>query len=331
MSRALITGITGQDGSYLAELLLQKGYEVHGLVRPTTRLGCSRIAHLAEDAEVMNRRLFIHPGDVTDRASLQRVLAAAAPDELYHLAAQSHVGSSFDRTEATAEATGLGTLRLLEAVRELPRACRVFLASSSEIFGRPRTAPQDEETPIRPATIYGSAKAFATHLGRVYREAFTLHVAIGILYNHESLRRSEGFVTQKICRAAAATRAGRQKELLLGSLTAQRDWGAAQDYVHGMWLALQHPTPEDFVFATGELHSVQQVAEIAFATLGLNWSDFVRQDPALLRPVDATRLVGNPAKAERLLGWKRTVRFEQVIREMTLAAAAGSDLNLRSP
>jgi GDPmannose 4,6-dehydratase len=321
-TRALITGITGQDGSYLAELLLDKGYEVHGLVRPATDLGTSRLAHLVTDPALLDRRLHLHRGDVDDPASLRAAFERSAPDEIYHLASQTNVALSFDQIEASCQTTGMGTLRLLDLVRKSPRPPRLFHASTSEIFGRPDHAPQDEQTPARPVTPYGCAKTFATHLVGVYRRSFSLHLVNGILFNHESPRRGPTFVTQKICRAAAAIKQGRQAELVLGALTPQRDWGDARDYVRGMWQALQHPVAEDFVFATGELHTVQEVVETAFSVVELDYRKYLKQDPRFMRPEEPARLVGNPAKAERLLGWQRTTPFRQLISEMTQAALA---------
>ena len=333
--RAFITGITGQDGSYLAEWLLEKGYEVHGLVRlpgdPTSpsapaadqraelQLHAPNLKPLLADLALPGHRLVLHAGSLEDTASLRRALSDSGPDEIYHLAGQTHVGLSFEQIEATCQVTAMGTLRLLEAARQLPRPPKIFHASSSEIFGRPETAPQDEQTPVRPVTPYGCAKAFGTMLVSVYRQTFGLHACNGILYNHESPRRGRNFVTQKICLAAAAIKQGRQAELVLGSLTAKRDWGDARDYVRGMWLALQHPAPEDFVFATGELHSVQEVVEMAFAAVELDWRKHLKQDPKLLRPEEPARLVGNPAKARHVLNWERRRDFREMITEMTLA------------
>jgi GDPmannose 4,6-dehydratase len=319
MPRALITGVAGQDGSYLAELLLEKGYEVHGLARPAGHSDRSRLNHLLNDPAILNHRLFLHDGDICDAASLRRVLTATTPDEIYHLAGQSQVGQSFEKIEATCETIGMGTLRLLKTICDLGQKPRLFHASSSEIFGRPETVPQDEQTPVRPVTPYGCAKAFATQMVSVYRQTFGLFACNGILYNHESPRRGEYFVTRKICLAAAAISQGRQKELLLGSLTTQRDWGDARDYVRGMWLALRHPVPEDFVFATGELHTVQEVVETAFAAVNLDWRKYVKQDPRFLRPDEPARLQGNADKARRLLDWQRTTDFRQLITEMTRA------------
>jgi GDPmannose 4,6-dehydratase len=315
MPRAFITGITGQDGSYLAEFLLEKGYEVHGLVRPSRNLETSWLAPLLQ-----NRGLILHTGDLTDAKSLSRILSEAAPEEVYHLAGQSHVGASFELVESTCETAGMGALHIMEMARNLSSRPRLFHASSSEVFGRPETIPQDEQTPFRPVTPYGCAKAFATQLASVFHQNFGLFVSNGILYNHESPRRGDAFVTKKICLAAAAIKEGRQKELMLGSLTAQRDWGDARDYVQGMWLALQHEKPEDFVFATGKLHTVGDVVECAFKAVDLDWQDYVKQDPRFMRANEPARLLGNSAKARRILNWQPTTPFSQLITEMTQAA-----------
>lgn len=321
--RALITGVTGQDGSYLTELLLEQGYEVHGLVRRTSSLERSRLRQLYSDPKIHNQRLFLHYADLDDPTTMRRSLGKVAPEEIYHLAGQSHVGLSFEIPESTCEMTAMGTLRLLEMVRDLPKPPRFFHASSSEIFGQPKQMPQDETTPMEPATPYGCAKAFATQIVKVYRRTYGLFGCNGILYNHESPRRGENFVTQKICLAAAAIKEGRQQELTLGSLESKRDWGDARDYVRGMWLALQQPTADDFIFATGELHSVRDVVETAFKAVGLDWQKHVKQDPRFLRPEEPSRLVGNPAKAQLILNWKRTTTFEQLITEMTLKGLRG--------
>lgn len=319
MTRAFITGITGQDGSYLTELLLAQGYEVHGAVRRTSTLERSRLAHLYVDPAVYNQRLFLHYAELDDATTLRRVLVKVAPDEIYHLAGQSHVGLSFDIPESTCEFTAMGTLRLLEILRDLPTPPRFFHATSSEIFGRPAEVPQNEKTPMLPVSPYGCAKAFATQMVRIYRDTHGLFAVNGILYNHESPRRGENFVTRKICRAAAAIKAGRQRKLSLGDTSARRDWGHAREYVRGMWLALQHETPGDYVFATGQLHSVQDVLENAFAAVDLEWRSYVETDSQLLRPAEPLQLVGDANKARTVLGWASETDFGDIIREMTLA------------
>jgi len=319
MPRALLTGITGQDGSYLTELLLEKGYEVHGIVRRTSNLARSRLDHLYHDPSIYGHRLFLHYADLDDTTTLRRLLSRVAPDEVYHLAGQSHVGLSFEIPESTCEMTAMGTLRLLEMLRDLSKPCRLFHASSSELFGRPAQSPQDEQTPIAPVTPYGCAKAFATQMVTIYRRTFSLFASNGIMFNHESPRRGEHFVTRKICRAAAAIKLGLEKELVLGDTTTQRDWGHARDYVRAMWLMLQQAEPDDFVIATGELHNVQEVVEAAFATVQLEWQTHVKQDSRFLRPTEPLGLVGNAAKARQRLGWQPQVSFQELVREMTEA------------
>ena len=319
MATALITGITGQDGSYLTELLLGKQYEVHGIVRRTSSIERSRLDHLYRDPGIYNQRLFLHYAELNDPTTLRRMIMKVQPDEVYHLAGQSHVGLSFEIPESTCEMTAMGTLRLLEMMRDLPKPVRFFHAASSEIFGKPSQVPQNETTPMAPVNPYGCAKAFATQMVTIYRKAFGMFACNGILYNHESPRRGQNFVTRKICRAAAAIQVQKQKELSLGDTSARRDWGDARDYVRGMWMTLQHDSPEDFVFATGELHSVQEVVEIAFATVGLNWKDYVKRDPRFMRPDESMSLVGDASKAKKLLGWQPQHTFADLIKEMTLA------------
>lgn len=316
---AFITGITGQDGSYLTELLLGQGYEVHGAVRRTSSLERSRLAHLYADATIYNRRLFLHYADLDDPTTLRRVLFKVKPQELYHLAGQSHVGLSFEIPETTCEFTAMGTLRLLEILRDLPDPPRFFHAASSELFGRPTQVPQTETTPFAPINPYGCAKAFATQMVRIYRETHGLFAVNGIFYNHESPRRGENFVTRKICRAAAAIKKGLQSELILGDTRAQRDWGHARDYVRGMWLSLQHAAPDDYLFATGKLHSVQDVIETAFAALALDWRKHVKFDAHFLRPAEPLQLVGDASKARTVLGWSPQTSFTALIQEMTRA------------
>jgi len=320
--KALITGITGQDGSYLTEFLLEKRYEVHGVVRRTSNLARSRIDHLYHDPNIYGRSLFLHYADLHDTTSLRRLLLKAAPDEVYHLAGQSHVGLSFEIPESTCEMTAMGTLRLLEMLRDLPKPCRLFHAGSSEVFGQPAISPQDEQTPFAPVTPYGCAKAFATQMVGIYRRTFGLFACSGIMFNHESPRRGEHFVTRKICRAAAAIQLGLEKELVLGDTSMRRDWGHARDYVRAMWLMLQQAEPDDFVVATGILHSVQEVVEIAFAAVQLDWRDYLKQDSRLLRPAEPLGLLGNAAKAQRCLAWQPQTTFTALIREMTQAELA---------
>jgi len=298
---------------------LDRGYEVHGLVRRTSSLDRSRLDHLYNNPEIYGKRLFLHYGELSDTTPLRRSLQKIVPDEIYHLAGQSHVGLSFEIPETTCEMTALGTLRLLEMVRDLPKTPRFFHASSSEIFGEPAAWPQTEETPLAPVNPYGCAKAYATQMVDVYRRAFQLFAVNGILFNHESPRRGENFVTRKIARAAAAIKLGHQKTLALGSLDAKRDWGHARDYVEGMWMALQHKEPTTFVFATGKLHSVRDVVEVAFETVGLKWQDYVKQDPRFMRAMEPAHLVGDAGKAKRLLGWTPKTSFRELIAEMTNA------------
>ncbi|MCP5196286.1 MAG: GDP-mannose 4,6-dehydratase [Gammaproteobacteria bacterium] len=319
MTIAFITGITGQDGSYLTEWLLDQGYEVHGVVRRTSTLERSRLAHLYANPAIYNQRLFLHYADLDDPTTLRRVLLKVKPRELYHLAGQSHVGLSFDIPETTCEFTAMGTLRLLEILRDLPEPPRFFHATSSEIFGRPAQVPQTEATPFAPINPYGCAKAFATQMVRIYRETHGLFAVNGILYNHESPRRGENFVTRKICHAAAAIKRGLQHELTLGDTRAQRDWGHARDYVRGMWLALNHSVPDDYLFATGQLHTVQDVIETAFATVVLDWQEYVKFDAHFLRPAEPLQLVGDACKAGTVLGWTPQIPFTELIREMTLS------------
>src|ERR687898_542121 len=306
MSRALITGITGQDGSYLAELLLDKGYEVHGMVRRASTEKFERIEHLRD-------RITLHQGDLLDHRSLVDTLRASAPDEVYNLAAMSFVAVSWIKPTLTAEFTGVGVTRLLEAVREACPGTRFYQASSSEMFGRVRETPQNEQTPFYPRSPYGVAKAYGHHITVNYRESYDLFACSGILFNHESERRGLEFVTRKITWHAAAIKLGKRDELRLGNLDAKRDWGYAKDYVEAMWLILQQETPEDFVIATGETHTVRRCVEIAFDRLGLDWEKYVKIDPAFLRPAEVDLLVGDPGKAKRVLGWEPRTSFEELI------------------
>jgi GDPmannose 4,6-dehydratase len=311
--RAFITGITGQDGSYLAELLLENGYEVHGLVHRPDALPASNIRHLVADAKLLNKRLFLHNGAFEDATHLRRLISRAKPNEFYHLAGQSSPRLSLELPESTVDSIGMATLRLLEILRDLPEPTKFLYASSSEVFGSPPHSPQDELTPLNPTTPYGAAKAFSQHMGRIYRIAYQLPTCSVILYNHESPRRGGGFVTIKIARGVARIKKGLQQELVLGSLTGRRDWGWAPDYVQGMRLMLQQKSVDDFVLATGELHSVEELVASAFECVGLNWRDYVRQDSALLTTVEPVAPCGNPAKAKRVLGWQNTVPFKEMV------------------
>ena len=322
---ALITGITGQDGSYLSELLLEKGYIVHGIVRRTSNLLRSRIEHLRRDEKIYGRRLFLHYGDLADATTLRRILDHVQPTELYHLAGQSHVGLSFEIPESTCEEAGMATLRLLEIVRSQPQPLRLYHASSSEIFGNACEVPQTESTPLQPTSPYGCAKAFATQLARVYRESYGLFVCNGILYNHESPRRGENFVTRKIARGAARIARNLDSELVLGNMESQRDWGRSKDYVQAMWLMLQHETADDYVVATGETHSVGEFVQAAFAVVALPWEKYVKHDPSFDRPTEPRRLVGNADKIRKTLGWKPDGTFPQLVREMVEAELAAID------
>jgi GDPmannose 4,6-dehydratase len=316
---ALITGITGQDGSYLTELLLQKGYVVHGIVRRTSNLLRSRIEHLRRDPKIYGKNLFLHYGDLSDTTTLRRIFREVGPGELYHLAGQSHVGLSFEIPESTCDEVGMATLRLLEIVRDQSAGVKFYHASTSEIFGNASESPQTEETPMRPTSPYGCAKAFATQLARVYRQSYGMFVCNGILYNHESPRRGENFVTRKIARSVARIARGLDVDLVLGNLESKRDWGRAQDYVMAMWLMLQHEKPDDYLVATGEVHSVRDFVEAAFAVVDLPWEKYVKHDRAFDRPIEPARLVGRADKIRNTLGWKPGGSFEQLVREMVEA------------
>ncbi|MEM8680137.1 MAG: GDP-mannose 4,6-dehydratase [Planctomycetota bacterium] len=304
MPTAFITGITGQDGSYLAELLLSKQYTVHGIVRRSSLTARTRLDQLFFDKEVYDRRLFLHYADLDDATTIRRILVKTEPEELYHLAGQSHVGASFDIPETTCQFTAMGTLKLLEIMRDLPKPPRLLHISSSEIFGRPDESPQDENTPTRPVTPYGIAKAFATHMTRLYRDSFGLYACNAICYNHESPRRGESFVTRKISRAAAMIAHGSPEKLRLGALDVRRDWGYAPEYVEAMWQMLQQPEPDDFLIASGTSHTIADFLEAAFAAVDLDWRDHVEHDPRYLRPAEVDQLVGNPSKAREKLGWR---------------------------
>ena len=319
MKRALVTGICGQDGSYLAEFLLAKGYEVHGIMRRSSSLNTERLNGIYQDPHVPDYRLRLHYGDLEDGSSLAKLVDQIRPDELYNLAAQSHVRVSFDVPEYTVSTVALGTLRLLEAVREL--GCRFYQASSSEMFGG-SAPPQNENTPFQPRSPYACAKVFAHQLCQNYRDAYGLYIACGILFNHESPRRSIPFVTRKITRAAARIKHGLDEKLFLGNLNAKRDWGFAGDYVEAMWLMLQQDVPDDYVIATGESHSVREWLDVAFGALDLDWKSYVEIDPRYFRPTEVDHLCGDASKAREKLGWRPKVVFRELVEMMVRADEA---------
>ncbi len=320
--RALITGITGQDGSFLTELLLSKAYEVYGVIRRASTFNTDRIDHLYADPHEEGARLRLVYGDLADGSSLNKMIRTIEPDEIYNLGAQSHVRVSFDIPEYTAEVTGLGTIRLLEGIRETGLTPRFYQASSSELFGNTTEAPQNERTKFYPRSPYAAAKAYAYYMTVNYREAYGLYACNGILFNHESPRRGETFVTRKITRAVANIKCGRQRELFLGNLEARRDWGYAGDYVEAMWLMMQQPEPDDYVIATGETHTVREFLDEAFGYAGLDWREFVKKDPHYLRPAEVDRLQGDASKARERLGWKPRVGFKQLVKMMVDADMA---------
>lgn len=348
MKKALITGITGQDGSYLTELLLEKGYEVHGIIRRSSSFNTGRIDHLYNNPEILNKKLFLHYGDLVDTSSLHRILEKVQPDEIYNLAAQSHVKVSFEMPDYTAQVDALGTLRFLDAIREVGVKTKFYQASTSELFGKVQEIPQSEKTPFYPRSPYGVAKLYAYWIIVNYREAYNLFACNGILFNHESPRRGETFVTRKITRAVARIALGLQHKLILGNLHAKRDWGYAPEYCEGMWRILQHTQPDDFVLATGETHTVREFVELSFAELGIkiDWvgnnenekgivSGFesknfelpgiklgetvVEVSPGYYRPTEVELLIGNPEKAKTLLGWQHKTSFSELVKIMTLA------------
>jgi GDPmannose 4,6-dehydratase len=324
--RALITGITGQDGSYLAELLLEKGYEVHGLIRRSSSINTRRIDHIYEDPHQPDRRLVLHYGDMSDASRLARMVDEVRPREVYNLAAQSHVKVSFEAPEYTSDVDALGTLRLLEAIYHCDKSIRFYQASTSELFGS-APPPQNELTPFHPRSPYGVSKTFAYWITVNYREAYGMFGSNGILFNHESPRRGETFVTRKITRAVARIVAGRQDTVYLGNLDAKRDWGYAPDYVNAMWMMLQQSQPLDLVFSTGEQHSVREFAKLAFDGVGLDWENFVRIDPAYLRPAEVDTLLGDSTKARMLLGWKPSTTFQELVALMVEADLLAEGLN----
>jgi GDPmannose 4,6-dehydratase len=314
--KALITGITGQDGSYLAELLLSKGYEVHGIIRRASTFNTGRLEAIYQDPHESGKRLFLHYGDLSDGSAMSRLVGKIAPDEIYNLAAQSHVRVSFDAAEYTADITGTGTVRLLEAIRETGVKARFYQASSSEMFGLVQEVPQKETTPLYPRSPYGCAKVFSHWITINYRESYGLHASSGILFNHESPRRGETFVTRKITRAVANIKLGLQKKLYLGNLDAKRDWGYAKEYVEAMWLMLQQPEPDDYVIATGETHSVREFLEHAFTCVGLKWEDYVAFDERYCRPAEVDLLIGDYSKAKKKLGWEPKTKFTELVKLM---------------
>jgi len=318
MKKALITGITGQDGSYLADFLLSKGYTVHGLIRRSSSFNTGRIDHLYRDFHDPEARIFLHYGDLSVSAQIVDLLHSIAPDEIYHLGAQSHVRVSFDMPEYTGDITGLGTLRILEAIRKTGIKTKFYQASSSEMFGA-ALPPQKEDTPFRPQSPYAAAKVYAYYIVRNYRDAYNLFAANGILFNHESPRRGETFVTRKVTRAAAQIKLGLKNKLYLGNLEAKRDWGFAGDYVEAMWLMLQQENPDDYVIATGETHSVREFVEKVFSKLDLDYKKHVAVDPQYFRPTEVDVLLGDSSKARKILGWNPKVSFDQLI-DMMIAA-----------
>ncbi|MBA4392818.1 MAG: GDP-mannose 4,6-dehydratase [Desulfobacca sp.] len=336
MKRALITGVTGQDGSYLTELLLQKGYEVHGIIRRSSSFNTARLDHLYGDSDIFDRQFFTHYGDLTDSSNLNRILERVQPDEIYNLAAQSHVRVSFEVPEYTAEVDAIGTLRFLDAIKDLGIKTRFYQASTSELYGKALEIPQTESTPFYPRSPYGVAKVYGYWIVINYREAYDIFACNGILFNHESPRRGETFVTRKITRAVARIKLGLQDRLTLGNLDAKRDWGYAPEYVEAMWLMLQQPDPDDFVIATGEAHSVREFIEVAFQELGMEitWEGkrekevgfdratgkpLIAIDPIYYRPTEVDILMGNPAKAKAKLGWEPKVKFDELARLMVQA------------
>ena len=316
MKKALITGITGQDGSYLAELLLAKGYEVHGIIRRSSSFNTGRIDHIYADPHLRARKMVLHYGDLSDASGLQSILRATQPDEVYNLGAQSHVRVSFETPEYTGEVTGLGAVRLLEAVRQSGVPCKVYQASSSELYGKVVETPQRESTPFHPRSPYACAKAYAFYIGQNYREAYGMFVCNGILFNHESSRRGETFVTRKITRAAGRIKHGLQDKLYLGNLDAKRDWGHAKDYVEAMWLMMQEDKADDFVIGSGETHAVSEFLEKAFDRAGLDPKKHVEIDKKYFRPAEVDLLLADPSKAKRALGWSTKISFDELVREM---------------
>ncbi len=313
MNRALITGIGGQDGSYLAELLLEHGYEVHGTIRRSSLSNTTRIDHLIAQDAIYNRRLFLHHADMADSGSLDAAIKASKPDEIYNLAAMSQVRISYDTPTSTADITGVGFARLLEVARLHAPEAKIYQASSSEMFGKVLETPQTENTPFYPRSPYGCAKAFAFYLGRSYRESYNMRIYNGILFNHESPRRGENFVSKKIVQAAARIKRGEQDKLWLGNLDAKRDFGYAKEYMEWVWRIMQQPEPDDFLIATGETHSIEEFVDRAFQCLGMDWESHVSIDPAFMRPAEVDLLMGDASKSKRVLGFEPKVKFDQLV------------------
>lgn len=321
MKKALITGITGQDGSYLAELLLEKGYEVHGVIRRSSSFNTGRILHLYQDVHEKDVRLFLHYGDLADASCLEKLIDKVEPNEVYNLGAQSHVRVSFDEPLYTGDIVGMGNARLLEAIKNVgaTRTIRFYQASSSEMYGKVQAVPQNEETPFYPRSPYGCAKVYGYWITVNYREAYNMHASNGILFNHESPRRGETFVTRKITRALAKIVAGKQNKLFLGNLDAQRDWGYAKDYVEAMWLMLQNDVADDYVIATNQTWTIRDFLDRSFALVGLNWQDYVEIDPRYFRPTEVDLLIGDYSKAKKQLGWSPKTSFDELVKIMVLA------------
>ena len=317
--KALITGITGQDGSYLAELLLAKGYEVHGIIRRTSTFNIERLDAIYSALDLDKTKFFLHYGDLSDGTGLTRLIQEIKPEEVYNLAAQSHVRVSFDSPEYTSDITGTGTVRLLEAIRLTGIRPRFYQASSSEMFGKVREIPQTEKTPFHPRSPYACAKVFSYYITMNYRESYGMHVSNGILFNHESPRRGETFVTRKITRAVAQIKAGLREKLPLGNLDAKRDWGYAKEFVEAMWLMLQQEQPDDYVIATGETHSIREFLEVAFGHVNLDWQKYVEVDPRLYRPAEVEYLIGDYTKARTKLGWEPKTKFAELVKLMVEA------------
>lgn len=321
MKRALITGITGQDGSYLAEFLLEKGYEVHGVIRRSSSFNTGRIIHMFQDIHEKDVRLFLHYGELTDGSRLEKIIELVEPDEVYNLGAQSHVRVSFDEPVYTVDVVALGTLRLLEAIRNVggTQNVRYYQASSSEMYGKVHEVPQTEVTPFHPRSPYAAAKVYAYYQVQNYREAYNMHASNGILFNHESPRRGETFVTRKITRALARILSGKEKKLYLGNLDAKRDWGYAKDFVEVMWLMLQQDIPDDYVIATGKSWAVRDFLDLSFKQVGLDWQDYVEFDERYLRPSEVDELIGDASKAKEKLGWESQTSFDELVKIMVEA------------